>query len=852
MNLCNRLSRQLTICLFCLFTVINLQAQISEGGLPPSFQFKSNLRSTEQAIQIPVNFSVEDLKAVDAWHVSQGAPLCIAKVIDTDFNIANDGDWITLPDGQQVWQLHLQAKDAIALIFYYSDFYIPEGGKLYIYNANKTQVLGAYTNRTHPQNGAFATELIAGDEAVLEYVPAPSGKEVLLRIDKVGYGYNHLSIEAPGAGQSGPCQVNINCEEGDSWQLQKKGIIQMMQLIDDATYICSASLINNTAKDKKPYVLSAFHCSQNMSGTKEATDEELNQWLFYFHEEHSGCDNESPILPIKTMVGCTRKVAIPVEYGSDGLLLLLNQNIPDDYDVFFNGWDRINKPSLSGVGIHHPAGDYMKISTYGKYPTESATWKNRDTGQTGAKNAHWNVIYDATPNGHGVTEGGSSGSPLFNSNGLIIGTLSGGNSSCEDPEGINLYGKLSFHWNKYSENNTGRMDLWLDPLQTGVTTLYGMTQTGETIGSNYKGPADLTYQETDNRDILLKWSAPLYDQLAGWGTSSRYNQYGLRGEPFYFAQKWDTSDLSPVHKKTITHVCIYPVSNVTYGIYIKQGNRIYEEDVIESDPDKFNSVKLKTPFVIDSNQELLVAIHVKEYGNDVYPAFVDEGPAIDGKGNIYSLDGKEWKTFAKEELNANTLLAINISSQDGELTSNYTASGMRRIPVTPAEPSETPRLSVKRSNVVSDLPESSLITAFPELTEYKVYQDQSPLATLPGSQTQYTVKNRISDVSLFQVSALYGKEESLPVSARIETSVSNELTPVKEEIDIHPHVFSEEVQIQNHQQVKVLEVYSSDGKLARKIQRPNNILNTSSLSTGVYIFRLSTEEGTKTIQGIKH
>ena len=87
----------------------------------------------------------------------------------------------------------------------------------------------------------------------------------------------------------------------------------------------------------------------------------------------------------------------------------------------------------------------MKISTYGKYPTESATWRNRDTWQTGAKNAHWNVIYDATPNGHGVTEGGSSGSPLFNSNGLIIGTLSGGNSSCEDPEGINLYGKLSFH-----------------------------------------------------------------------------------------------------------------------------------------------------------------------------------------------------------------------------------------------------------------------------------------------------------------------------------------------------------------------------------------------------------------------
>ena len=150
------------------------------------------------------------------------------------------------------------------------------------------------------------------------------------------------------------------------------------------------------------------------------------------------------------MVGCTRKASTPVENGSDGLLLLLNDEIPDDYNVFFNGWDRSNMLSLSGVGIHHPSGDYMKISTYGNYPTESITWRNSDVGKTGATNAHWNATFDATLNGHGVTEGGSSGSPLFNSKGLIIGTLSGGSSSCELPEGLNLYGKLYYHWNKYS------------------------------------------------------------------------------------------------------------------------------------------------------------------------------------------------------------------------------------------------------------------------------------------------------------------------------------------------------------------------------------------------------------------
>ena len=133
------------------FSISSSLAQISEGGLPPSFQFAGSLRSEKLAEQVPVNFSVEDLKTVDAWRVSQGAPLRVAKSIPTSFDIADSGDWISLPDGSQVWQLHLQAKGAIALILYYSDFYIPKGARLYLYNAAKTQVLGAYTHRTHPE-----------------------------------------------------------------------------------------------------------------------------------------------------------------------------------------------------------------------------------------------------------------------------------------------------------------------------------------------------------------------------------------------------------------------------------------------------------------------------------------------------------------------------------------------------------------------------------------------------------------------------------------------------------------------------------------------------------------------------
>ena len=115
-------------------------AQISEGGTPVSFKYQNTLKSDLPVVRIPVNFSVEDMKTVDRWQASQGAPLKVSKLIQTDLSIDNAGNWTTLPGGEKIWQLRLQAKDAIALMLYYKEFYIPEGGRLFIYNADKSHV----------------------------------------------------------------------------------------------------------------------------------------------------------------------------------------------------------------------------------------------------------------------------------------------------------------------------------------------------------------------------------------------------------------------------------------------------------------------------------------------------------------------------------------------------------------------------------------------------------------------------------------------------------------------------------------------------------------------------------------
>ena len=73
--------------------------------------------------------------------------------------------------------------------------------------------------------------------------------------------------------------------------------------------------------------------------------------------------------------------------------------------------------------MHHPSGDIKKISTYSSNLNTSG-WNGNGV------QSHWRVYWTSNSNGHGVTEGGSSGSPIFRANGRIMGTLTGGGSYC--------------------------------------------------------------------------------------------------------------------------------------------------------------------------------------------------------------------------------------------------------------------------------------------------------------------------------------------------------------------------------------------------------------------------------------
>lgn len=463
-------------------------SQISEGGTPPSFKYTSQTKSALAMKPVMVNADFDVVKQIllDNKEQEEGmvaTPLKVGKMLPVNLNINKDGEWTKLPDGTSIWRLTIKSPDALAMMLYYDDFYIPKGGKLFIYNKDQSHVLGAYTNNTNPKMKIFATEFLIGDEITLEYATPTLAENVFLSkgdlprisISDVVYGYNNIQLYGDESqlktGQyndpANSCMVNINCPEGDNWQTQKKGVAATLSpIISRPGYVglCSGTLINNTSEDLTPYYLTAYHCFE------DGTDNDLAKTVFYFHYELPGCEM-LPVAPTgaKTMTGAQILASSPIAGGSDGQLLKLNEYVPADYDVYYNGWDRRNNLPPSGVGIHHPGADVKKISTF-KTPAIHATWNSKEG--TGAANAHMNVIFSETENGHSVTEGGSSGSPLFNPDGLVVGTLSGGNSSCSNLGGLNLYGKLWYHWDQYSDANQ-HFAQYLDPRGSGVETLQG-------------------------------------------------------------------------------------------------------------------------------------------------------------------------------------------------------------------------------------------------------------------------------------------------------------------------------------------------------------------------------------------
>ncbi len=444
-----------------------LVAQVSQGGMPLSFQRTSELtKNIDNVFVNPPNMS--QIRVEDERNEKNGEMYLVARLMDVEFSMENSGTWDFLLDGTKIWRLSITSEDAKALSLHYNQFYLPKGTKLFLYNANKRQVIGAFTSRNNPTgNRRFSTEIIEGETTTLEYIqPSDVTEKPIINIFKVSYIYRgvegligqYRTNRATNFGASGPCEVNINCPEGNNWQTEKRGVAEIFAVVAEGAGFCTGTLINNTQEDGTPYFLTADHCG--------GTSQNMDLWEFYFNYETPSCPNPMSEPSYNTISGCTLKSRGPISGGSDFLLVELNETPPSNYNVYYNGWDISTTPASSTIGIHHPSGDIKKISKGGALTS--------DTYNNCIPNAHWKVVWQATTTNHGVTEAGSSGSPIFNENTKkVVGTLTGGMASCSNQSGPDFYGKLNIHWTENGTTNADRLKPWLDPNNSGVTSLNG-------------------------------------------------------------------------------------------------------------------------------------------------------------------------------------------------------------------------------------------------------------------------------------------------------------------------------------------------------------------------------------------
>lgn len=349
------------------------------------------------------------------------------------------------------YNVYIHSQGAYSLNLIFEDVHFPNNASLSLSGSDSTYII-MYGAADVKHSSVLPTPLIDGDEVHITYAEPKNQAEGTWRIVQVAHDFTGILKKSELKSSSSQCNVDINCPDGKDWQVEKRAVCKM--LIQGIT-VCTGTLMNNTAQDQTPYILTANHCV--------ASDKKAERTVFYFDYENATCGKDSSVSSEKTISGSTL-VATSPDGKLDFSLLKLNAAPPESYNIYYAGWSRSDEVGKGTACIHHPKGDVKKISVANEKPT---TVNFKTSAFTYAPDGHWKISRWNV----GTTEGGSSGSPLFCNEHLVIGDLSGGEATCETPTN-DFFQKFSKAWDYY-DTEAAQLKPWLDPMNSGVEKCSG-------------------------------------------------------------------------------------------------------------------------------------------------------------------------------------------------------------------------------------------------------------------------------------------------------------------------------------------------------------------------------------------
>lgn len=397
------------------------------------------------------------------------APEAFADALPLSIDARYDGEW-RLQGETLTWTHAVVVHNAQALALELEALHLPAGASLQIGDAHWQGPLDATTLFTRHQPG---TQLVLQAQ-----MPRAVATDFVLRVVQVQAAFRDPFAEpAAVTAKAGSCAVNYSCTVDSGVQQWGRAVVALIVL---NTATCTGTLMNNTADDARPYLLTAKHCYTGAGSTDPVRAAASLRMAW---NAVASCGS-----PLASAWGAgatfTEGAVHRAQYG-DSWLVELTSRPPQSLNAWYAGFDAGDQsPAGTLTGLHHAGGLQKQLLSAG---TVSRTTR-LTSFLVGIDLLGWALAPQ-----QGGAAAGASGSGLFDAQGQLIGTLSTG-VACDAPSPQLTYARLAQAW-AGDGTVSGSLKPWLAPA-SNATVLAGKSFSGVTLPPLVVPPATVVPETT--------------------------------------------------------------------------------------------------------------------------------------------------------------------------------------------------------------------------------------------------------------------------------------------------------------------------------------------------------------------
>ncbi|MBF6629050.1 MAG: trypsin-like peptidase domain-containing protein [Proteiniphilum sp.] len=598
------LTRSILITLWFSFQTIT--GQISYGGKPLPLHTAAGVRSIAPQGELFVEMTTISNQAA-LWRSEEDKASFRSLEFAHKFHVflRPDNSGITFHwEEMKVWRVGIRSKGAYSLNILFSKFRVPEGASVFVYNSDQSEILGSYTHLNNTELNLLPIQPVGGDELIVEYQePVNAAFKGEIEIGEVNHDFRGIFRAAEPRDPLQGCHPNLLCYPEDI----QAGSGVLLLIINGKT-LCTGSLVNNSAEDGTPYLLTSTHCLNDDYSAKFLANRKYDlvagSIVAFFNYNSPLCSTDIRG-PLQMTMASADSVLISERH--DISLLKFKQAAPKEYQPYFLGWNAGSSPAAPIHGVHHPNGGIKKVAVEeGQLAIGSFDYARYNM----EPNAHWSV----TSWDKGATEGGSSGSPLLDNEKRILGTLTGGLSTCTSPRGPDLYASFNKFWEVAgSIENPHPISYYLDPINSQFTQLEGFNPY-----MNAPYTRNQNFREDETAVTTLFQSVPMF---------ATNNTYGYSE----FAEEYYAKDLTQLEGVFISSPATNDILNMDIRIRVYSGEG-KPERLLHEQPYNYS-------YEYYSNDHFPVATRDMRHKVENYIAF-DNPVAVSGAFYISYYDAK--------------------------------------------------------------------------------------------------------------------------------------------------------------------------------------------------------------------